>query len=342
MRIAFLGSTRLGYATLEGLIASDHTVALVITHPKGVAPNIYDRLWEAPVAVLATDNGVACREQSSANDDNTLNLLREAAPDIIVSADWRSWLNSAITTLPPQGGINIHEALLPRYAGCAPLNWAIAAGETAVGVTTHFMVDELDMGDIILQERIPVAEDETTTEVFHRVCPLFPKLALRTLALIEEDAVIPQPQDRSIATYYHKREQCDGLIDWHRRNKEIYNLIRAQSDPYPTAYTFLGEQQIGLTRARLGGAKYRGTPGRICARGPEGVIVICGASDTGDGQALELIEVELSDGVRVPANSILRVGDQLADGFAGGRWPEAVWNLDDDLSQRVGGEPVSQ
>lgn len=319
MRIVFLGSTELGYATLEALLGSDHTVALVITHPKGAQANFYDRLWEAPVDQLAADHGVEFREQLSANDDDTVGLIRDADPDIVVSADWRSWVSSSITALPPHGAINIHEALLPRYAGCAPLNWAIAAGEPAVGATTHFMVDELDMGDIILQERVPVSDNETTTDVFPRVRDLFPKLAIRTLELIEDNSVVPQPQDRSIATYYHKRALRDSLIDWRLSNRDVYNLIRAQSDPYPNAYTFLGNERIRIKGARFGDAKYRGTPGRICARAPDGVVVLCGAPDPSRGQALVLTEVELDDAGTVPASSVFtRIGDQLTDAPADG------------------------
>ncbi|HEU0300248.1 MAG TPA: formyltransferase family protein, partial [Longimicrobium sp.] len=231
---------------------------------------------------------------------------------VILSSDWRTWLDPRIYEIPPHGALNIHDALLPRYAGFAPLNWAILNGETETGVTVHWMNEHFDLGDILLQERVPIGPDETVTEVFRRTLPLFDTLAVEALRLLEAGDPPRIAQDPAQATFFHKRCERDSLIDWREPRTRIRNLVRAQSDPYPNAFTWHRGQKLRVKRASLAGVTYCGSPGRVFARHPEGVVVLAGADGGGPGQGVVLEVVQPEGGPEIPANEYFtRMGDYL-------------------------------
>jgi len=211
---------------------------------------------------------------------------------MIVSSDWRTWIRPELLAIPRHGGINIHDALLPKYGGFAPINWAIINGERETGVTVHQMNEDLDLGDIILQRRVVIGEHETATDIFKKTLPLFPEMILEALDLIASGQARYTPQDPRQATFFHKRSERDSLIDWNCTNEEVYNLIRAQADPYPNAYTCFQGRKLKIKRAMLPDKHYGGTPGRVFCRLPEGVVVLCGRVVDGRGQGLVVVEVQ--------------------------------------------------
>ncbi len=284
MQIVFMGYQTWGYRTLEAILGARHRVPLVITHPQ--SQHEYEKIWSDSVAELAAQHSISTIECMNANTDEVYAAISQQAPDVIVSSDWRTWLSPKLFSIAKLATINIHDALLPRYGGFAPINWAIANGETETGVTVHFVEYEFDLGDIILQERVPIHFEDTATEIFHKTLSLFPKLTLEALDLLEKDAVTRIPQDRRNATFYHKRSKRDSLIDWEKSPVDIYNLIRAQSDPYPNAHTLHKGMELRIKKAHLPGRSYCGTPGRIFTRTEDGVVVLCGPRQKDENQGL--------------------------------------------------------
>lgn len=312
MRVIFMGFQTWGTAAFQALLKSRHEISLVITHCE--SKHEYETIWNDSVKQLALMHKIPVIECQYANNKEVCQAVAEVVPDIIVMSDWRTWLSPNIYSIPRYGAVNIHDALLPKYGGFAPINWAIINGENEVGVTIHFASQEFDLGDIILQHKIPVAFSETATDVFYKVIEVIPRLTLEALDLIEYNKVIPVPQDGGQATFYHKRSIRDGLICWNKSRTDVYNLIRAQSDPYPNAYTIYQGRKLNIKQAVLSKKCYRGTPGRIFCRAEDGVVVVCGENrlDFAKGQGLVIRLVQEEGKKEAMATDYFdRMGDYL-------------------------------
>lgn len=300
MRVAMFGFQTWGHRTLEALLKSDHEVALVVTHPK--SDHAYEKIWDDSVADLAADNGVPVLLRSKPDDAELLDRLRAAELGMIVATNWRTWIPPAVFSMPAHGTLNVHDSLLPAYAGFSPLIWALLNGEPEVGVTAHLMDDTLDAGDIVLQRSVPVGPTDTATDLFHRTLDLFGPITTDGLDLIERGEARPQPQDRSRATFFHKRSIEDSRLDWHRSAVDLERLVRAQSDPYPNAFTFHRGQRLRIVGARVSEGRYGGTPGRIFYREGDGVVVVAGAdAGRGHNHGLAITRVRTEDGTELAA-----------------------------------------
>src|SRR5689334_4477240 len=171
-----------GHRVLRALLASEHEVVLAVTHP--ATAGAYENVWSDSVADLAAEHGVPVLLRERAVDDDLLRALKQAAPDVIVATNWRTWLPPEVFGLPPLGTLNVHDALLPAYAGFSPLIWALLNDEREVGVTAHLMDATLDAGPIVLQRAVPVGPRDTATDLFHRTLELFGPITLDALAEI--------------------------------------------------------------------------------------------------------------------------------------------------------------
>jgi methionyl-tRNA formyltransferase len=274
VKIVFMGYQAWGTRTLQALIDAGHEIALVLTHPP--SRDAYESMWEESVRALAESVHIPVIECTTANDPEMVQVFARLGPDLFVMANWRRWLSPEVYQLAPHGAINIHDALLPRYAGFAPINWAVAAGECETGVTVHLVDECLDTGDILVQKRVPIGFEDTATDIYHRTLPLFPELIVEAVAQLECGTADPLPQDLAEASFFHKRTRRDIWIDWSQGPTEVYNLIRAQSDPYPSAFTLHDGAPLEILSARLPTRSYRGTPGRIVHHDGDGVVVLCG------------------------------------------------------------------
>ncbi|WP_424529399.1 methionyl-tRNA formyltransferase [Sphaerisporangium viridialbum] len=305
MRVVMFGYQTWGHRTLRALLESGHEVALVVTHPK--SDHAYEKIWDDSVAELAAKHDVPVLLRNRPDDRELLAALREAAPDIIVANNWRTWLPPDIFDLPPHGTLNIHDSLLPSYAGFSPLIWALMNGEKEVGVTAHRMNAELDAGDIVLQRAVPVGPGDTATDLFHRTVDLIGPIVHDALDLIASGRAEWVAQDRTKASFFHKRSVEDSRIDWNWPAEDLERLVRAQSDPYPNAFTYHRGERIRIVSAAVSRAYYGGTPGRVFIREGDGVAIVSGAdARTGRRRGLVLTRLRTEDGTEHAATDYFR------------------------------------
>jgi methionyl-tRNA formyltransferase len=292
-----------GHRTLQALIDSHHDVALAVTHPK--SDHAYESIWDDSVADLAEKHGVPVLVRGRPDDLGP--ALRAADPDIIVATNWRTWIPPEVFELPRHGTLNVHDSLLPKYAGFAPLIWALINGEREVGVTAHMMSADLDAGDIVLQRAVPVGPTDTATDLFHRTLDLFGPITLDALDLIAAGRRDWTPQDRSQASFFHKRSIEDSRVDWTWPAGDLERLVRAQSDPYPNAFAFHGQERIRIVAAGVSQRPYGGTPGRIFIREGDGVVIVAGADARhGRSRGLVIFRVRTDDGTEHAARDYFR------------------------------------
>lgn len=300
MRVVMVGYQTPGHRTLQALLGSDHEVTLVVTHPR--SDHAYERIWDDSVADLAEQHDVPLLVRSRPDDAELLSRLKEAEPDIMVATNWRTWIPPEVFNLPKSGTLNVHDSLLPAYAGFAPLIWALINGENEVGVTAHMMDEELDAGDIVLQRAVPVAPTDTATDLFHKTIGLYGPIVLDALDLIAVGGRQWIRQDRSKASFFHKRSIEDSRIDWTWPAQDIANLVRAQSDPYPNAFTFHRGERIRILQASVSEKCYGGTPGRVVIQTDAGVVVVAGQdAHRGQNQGLVVEQVRTEDGTEYTA-----------------------------------------
>jgi len=304
MRVVTFGYQTWGHRTLQALLDSEHEVALAVTHPK--SDHAYEKIWSDSVAELATAHGVEVLIRNRP-DEGLRSRLRKIEPDIIVTNNWRTWIPPEIFTLPRYGTLNVHDSLLPAYAGFSPLIWALINGETEVGVTAHLMNAELDAGDIVLQRSVPVGPTDTATDLFHKTVALIGPLTVDALALIASGNTDWTTQDRKKASFFHKRSIEDSRIDWTWQAEDIERLVRAQSDPYPNAFTFYRGERIRIVRASVSQARYGGTPGRVFIREGDGVVIVAGAdARRGQNHGVVISRVRTDDDSEYPATEYFR------------------------------------
>lgn len=305
MRVAMFGYQTWGHRTLRALIDAGHDVALVVTHPK--SDHAYEKIWSDSVADLAEAHGIRALLRQRPDDAELLAELKEADLDLIVANNWRTWLPPEIFEMPKYGTLNVHDSLLPAYAGFSPLIWALINGEPEVGVTAHMMDADLDAGDIVLQRSVQVGPKDTTTDLFHRTVDLIAPITTEAIELIASGDFVPVEQDRSKASFFHKRALEDSLIDWTWSAEEIERLVRAQSDPYPNAFTYHRGKQLRVVRSSVSQGYYGGTPGRIFIREGDGVVIVAGPeARRGRSHGLVIERVRTEDGTELSAHDYFR------------------------------------
>ncbi|MEU3273858.1 methionyl-tRNA formyltransferase [Saccharomonospora sp. NPDC006951] len=313
MRVVMFGYQTWGHRTLRALLDSEHEVVLVVTHPK--SDHAYERIWADSVADLATEHGVDVVLRNRPDAELTARLT-ELRPDLIVANNWRTWLPPEIFTLPRYGTLNVHDSLLPAYAGFSPLIWALINGEKEVGVTAHMMDADLDAGPIIRQRAVEVGPKDTATDLFHRTVDLIEPVVREAIADIAAGKTQGTPQDREKASFFHKRSLVDSRIDWSWPAGDIERLVRAQSDPYPNAYTFHKGERLRVTKASVSEGRYGGTPGRIFIPEGDGVVIVAGADARyGRNHGLTIEAVRTEDGADYKATDYFRtMGGYLGAG----------------------------
>ncbi len=295
-RIAVFAYSDTGHACLKLLLERREKVVFVATHRDAPGEN----LWYPSVAELARAHGLDPHVMENPLDPQAIARLRVAAPDLIFSFYYRRILPEEMLSVPRLGAWNMHGSLLPKFRGRAPVNWAVLKGETRTGATLHAMTSRADTGAIVDQEAVPIGPDDTALEVQRRVTAAAAAILARRIDELEAGAAKTTPQDESQATRFGKRRPEDGLIDWSRPAKEIHDLVRAVTHPYPGAFTDLFGGKTFVWRARLPGlAAHDNFPGEV--RGEDGRLnVACG-----DDRFVELLRVQPEGGEEIDAARFL-------------------------------------
>lgn len=291
--------------SLERLVAAGHDIAAVVTQPdrpKGRGQQVAP----PPVKLAAQRLGLPVHQPERIRNPEAVAMLAALQPQGMVVVGYGQLIPQTVIDLAPLGIINVHASLLPKYRGAAPVQWAIARGETVTGVTTMRIDAGLDTGDILLQRATPIGPDETAIELSERLAVMGADLLVETLRGLESGAIVPQAQDHSQATYAPLLKKEDGWIDWRRPAAEVYNKIRGFL-PWPGAWTRFRGKLLHIWKAR---------PTAISSQGPAGALATAHGKLTaicGDGAALELTEVQLEGKKRISGQDFLN-GYQPADG----------------------------
>ena len=307
MRIVFMGTPEFAVPSLAALLRSDHTVVGVDTQPdrpKGRG----QELAESPVKQLATRHKIPILQPLKMKDPGLLDSLSSWKPDLIVVAAFGRILPKVILDLPPRHCINVHASLLPKYRGAGPIQWAIIRGERETGITTMLMDEGMDTGAILLQEKIPIAPDDTAGTLSSKLADIGGRLLLDTLTRLQDGTLTPQPQDSSRATMALLLKKEDGLLDWTLPAVDLANRVRGLS-PWPGAYTYLGEDRWVILKAEvLDRSAAVVPPGTIVDATKEGLAVATG------GGLLRIMEFQPANSRRMSAAQYL-AGHTLTPGL---------------------------
>ncbi len=242
MNIVFMGTPEFAVAGLEKLIEEDYNVKAVITAPDRPAGR-GRKLNESAVKKYAIDNHINVLQPFNLKDEHFIAELKEYQADLFIVVAFRM-LPKAVWELPSLGTFNLHGSLLPQYRGAAPINWAIINGETMTGVTTFFIDEKIDTGQIILNKEMAIGKEETAGELHDRMMSIGAELIIDTVELIRKGKASPQPQPNHSVKKAPKINKQDGLLDFNLPIEKIHNLIRGLS-PYPTAWIKLKQKQQG-------------------------------------------------------------------------------------------------
>ena len=275
MRIVFMGTPDFAVPSLEALLRSGDTVAGVVTQPdrpKGRGQT----LAASPIKQLAQREGLPILQPLKMKDPEFLAALRSWEPDFIAVAAFGRILPQVILDMPPKGCINVHASLLPKFRGAGPIQWAIINGETQTGITTMLMDEGMDTGAMLLQEAIPITQDDTTDTLVPRLAELGGRLLVETISRLKMGTLSPRPQDTSQATLAPLLKKEDGVIDWALPATTLANRVRGLS-PWPGAYTTVaGDDRWIIWRARALPGPVTKPPGTIMAVTTDAIQVATG------------------------------------------------------------------
>ncbi|HEY1792698.1 MAG TPA: formyltransferase [Opitutaceae bacterium] len=281
-RILFFGYSQVGHDCLSLLLGRGDNVIALVTHED--APG--EKIWFKTPAAAARERGVPVHTPEKLGPEWTVRVAG-MKPDLILSVYYRSMISTKLLGLAPLGAFNMHGSLLPKYRGRAPINWAVLHGEPRIGMTLHRMVRAPDAGAVVDQEGVDIGPRDTAEQAFRKVLPCARRVLERQIDALLAGTARETPQDEAQATYFGGRKPEDGQIDWSRGSREIFNLIRAVTDPYPGAFSEVGVSRLMVWWAEAdspAAAGRSGRPGQVLSASP---LVVA----TGDG-ALELTRTE--------------------------------------------------
>lgn len=290
MRIVFMGTPDFARVCFESLVETDNEIVGVITQPDKPKGRGYT-MMPPPVKVSALERNIPVYQPNTLKDDAFAELLKKLDPELIVVVAYGKILPKNVLDYPKYGCINVHGSLLPKYRGAAPIQRAIIDGESTTGITTMYMEEGLDTGDMIEMYEIAIRPEDNFETLHDKLADLGAFALLSTVKVIESGNVKRYKQDDSRSTYAKKIEKTDCLVDFSKSAFEIHNQIRGTS-PFPLSFAFLGGKMIKFTSSFLtekAGSKPAGTvvsleKGNIYVATGDGVIGIDGVLPEGKGR----------------------------------------------------------
>ncbi len=282
----------IGCAGLKALTEAGYDVQAVFTHTDDPGENNFF----SSVARLGAELDLPVYAPEDVNHPLWVDRIRELQPDVIFSFYYRHMLSDEILSLAPLGGFNLHGSLLPRYRGRAPVNWALVNGETETGATLHKMVKRPDAGDIVGQQKVAIADNDTALTLHKKVLEAAQAVLKEQLPKLKNGTATFTKQDESQASYFGRRTAADGEILWHKSAKEINNLVRAVTEPYPGAFSYLGQRKLIVWRSRVLDNQHDKQPGTVLSTAP--LVIACGEG------ALEIVAGQNESGLYVQGSRL--------------------------------------
>jgi methionyl-tRNA formyltransferase len=294
MRVAWVSFDVMGRDCLEAAADVGAEVVAVVTLPAPIDPN---RSGQCSFDDVATRLRARLIETRDVNSAETIAAVREASPELIFVVGWSQLVGEEFIALAPGGVFGMHPTLLPRHRGRAPIPWTILSGLATTGVTLFEITEATaDSGPIVGQVDVPVGPDETASTLFDRISAAHVALVREHVPALLEGTAPRLPQDPSRASSWPKRTPADGIIDWMTRAPYLYDWVRAQTRPYPGAFTFLGDTRIVVWRAAPTTIDAPAPAGTVVEGRATGVVVACAAG----GLILEEVEPQGGDVLEGP------------------------------------------
>jgi len=291
-----MGTPEFAVPSLKILLDNQYPLVGVVTAPDKPAGR-GQQLSTSPIKDFTLEKHLLILQPEKLKEEHFIKQLRSLEPDIFVVVAFRI-LPPEVFTIPKYGSFNLHASLLPKYRGAAPINWAIINGEKETGVSTFFLRETVDTGNIILQARVPISDNETAGELHDRLADIGAEIVLHTVRLIETGKANPRMQDDSLVSAAPKifKEHCK--IDWSKSARDVHNFIRGLS-PKPCAYTFHSDTILKIYRTKTSRDYHSGSPGEIVQADKQLIVL------TGNG-AIEVLEIQQEGKKKLTAEEFLR------------------------------------
>lgn len=304
MNIVFMGTPDFAVASLQALVKNKNNVVAVYSQPDKPKGRGH-KLQYTPVKEVAVENNIKVLQPETLKTPEALEEFKALKPDLAIVVAYGKILPSDILEVPTYGCINVHASLLPKYRGAGPIQWSVLNGEEITGVTTMYMADGIDTGDMILKAETKIGENETASELHDRLAILGADLLIDTVKLIEQGNAPRTPQDDAIATHAPmlSKELCP--IDFNKNSQLVHNQIRGLST-WPCAVTKLDGKRIKVYSSEVVKG-YKGNPGELLDN--KKFIVACG-EDT----AIRFTSVQYEGSKRMNSEDFLR-GKQVNTGI---------------------------
>jgi methionyl-tRNA formyltransferase len=297
MTLVFLGTPSFAVPTLERIVQAGHRVLAVFTQPdrpKGRG----GQLSASPVKESALQLGLPVYQPERIRRPEPVEQLKQMQPDAMLVVGYGQIIPQSIIDIPRHGIINLHGSLLPKYRGAAPIQWAIANGETTTGVTTMRIDAGLDTGDMLLKWETSIGPEENAVELGQRMAQAGADLLVQTLAEVAAGTLGAEPQDNAQASLAPILKKEDGEVDWNWPARKIFDRARGFL-PWPGAYSYFRGQLFHVWKARVAEEHSDSTPGRLMPVKKRLLV------SSGEGTALELLEVQVEGRKRMPVEAFL-------------------------------------
>lgn len=296
MRIVFMGTPDFAVPCLEMLVENGYEVAAVVTQPDKPIGRKQSSFVPPAVKKRALEFGIQrILQPEKVRTPEFISSIREIAPDLIITIAYGKILPKDVLDIPPMGCINVHGSLLPKYRGAAPIQWSIINGDQTTGITTMYMDEGMDTGDMLLKREIPIPEDMTYQELYDALKVLAAEVLLDTLKALEKGTLERIPQNHAEAVNVPMMKKEMGLIDWSKSAVSIHNLVRG-TNPWPGAFTYYQGKRLKIWKTKIGEQTddiEAVQPGKLCK-----VLKDCFLVSTGSG-LLQVYEIQLESGRRM-------------------------------------------
>lgn len=299
MKIIYMGTPDFAAVSLNALLDAGYDVAAVFTQPDKPKGRGH-KLAFSPVKEIAVAHDIPVYQPTTLrNNEQIWQQIRDIAPDMIVVVAYGKLLPEEVLNIPPLGCINVHGSLLPKYRGAAPIQWSVLSGDNVTGITTMYMAKGMDTGDIILQETTEIGADETSAELFDRMAVLGAETLLKTIPLLEAGTAPRIPQNDTQASHVSMLSKEQAEIDFTKTADEVHHFICGMSD-WPCAFTSIGGKRFKVYHSHRSTLTSKQSAGSV-VENKKVLTVVCG-----DGNCVELTEVQYDNGKRMAADAFLR------------------------------------